>query len=123
MNHPFVRTQPAKLRMLSKFLRDRPEIRHQLFNIPANQFLAKPFDDLADQLVPQAQRKHDTGAGEQFVGAEQGGGKCVLGSRVDRIASRTLLEREANVTCFQGSNPMLSHVSCCEGKSSRFSET
>ena len=101
MNHPFVRTQPAKLRMLSKFLRDRPEIRHQLFNIPANQFLAKPFDDLADQLVPQAQRKHDTCAEDLLAGGEQRCGECVLRSRVDRIAAIALLQRKANVPCFQ----------------------
>ena len=101
MNHPFMRTQPAKLRMLSKFLRDRPEIRHQLFNFRADQFLAKAFNRFTNQSVPQAERKHDTGAEDLFVGAEQGGSKCVLGSRVYCIATRALLQRKAHVACFE----------------------
>ena len=101
VNDALMRTQPAKLRMLRKFLGNRSEIRHQFFDFPANQFLAKPFNRFANQLVPQAKRKHDAGAEDLLVGPEQGGGKCILGSRVYCVATRALLQRKARVACFE----------------------
>ena len=77
-----------KLRMLRESLRNRSELRHQCFNFPANQLLAKPFNRLANQLIPQTEREHDARAEEIVIGSEQGGSKCVLGSRVHGIAAR-----------------------------------
>ena len=101
MNHAFMGAEPAELGVLRKILCDRSEIRHQLFNFPADQFLAKPFNRFANQLVSQAEREHDAGAEEIAIGSEQGGGKGVLSSRVDCIAARALLEGESHVACFQ----------------------
>ena len=101
VNHAFMRTQPAKLRMLRKFLRDCPEIRHEVFKFLANEFFAQPFNRFANQFVPQAERKHDAGAEDFFVGGQQGGGKCVLGARVYRVAACAFLQREAHVACLQ----------------------
>ena len=101
MNDTFVRTQPTKLRMLSKLLRDHPEIRHQFVNFPADQLLAQPFNRLTNQLIPQTKRKHDAGAEDLVARSEQSGGKCVLGARVHSIATRSLFKREAQVACFQ----------------------
>lgn len=101
MNHSFLRTQPAKLRMLRKPLRDRAKTCHQFFNFHANQFLAEPFNSFANQLVAQAERKHDPGAENLLIAAEQRGSKCVLGSGVHGVAARAFLQREANVACLQ----------------------
>ena len=87
--------------MLGKFLCDRPEARHQLFNFPANQLLAQVFNRFTNQLVAQAKRKHDSGTEDFFVRPEQRGGKCVLGSRVHGVAAHSWFQREAYVACFQ----------------------
>jgi hypothetical protein len=86
--------------MLSEFLRDQSEVSHQLFDIPANQFLAKPFDRFTDQLVPQAERKHDTGP-KTFSSD-----RAMLWRMRTRLPSGPhrcprLAQREANVTRFQ----------------------
>jgi hypothetical protein len=67
--------------MLRESQRNLSELRHQFFNFSANQLLAKPFNRLTNQLVPQAECEHDTGA-EDIIVVEQGGSKCVLGSGV-----------------------------------------
>src|SRR5258708_12169060 len=101
MNQAFLGTQPAKLRMLRKLLRDRPEIRHQLFNLSANQLLAQPLDRLANQLVPQTKRKHDTRAECFALGTKQCRSKPVLCSRGHPVAPPPLFYPEPYVACFQ----------------------
>ena len=81
MNDALMRAQPAKLRVLRKSPCSRSEIRHQFFDFPSYQFLAKPFNRFTDQLIAQTKRKHDaTAEAALFLGAEQSGGKCVFGA-------------------------------------------
>jgi hypothetical protein len=85
------RAQPAELRMSGKFPRDRSEIRHQLFNVPADQLLSQAFNRLANQMVAQAEGKHDTGAENLLAEVEQRRSKpCSRGNRTSRVCSEVM---------------------------------
>src|SRR6201993_2550385 len=79
VHHTLMRAEPAKLRMLRQLLSNRSEVGHQIFDFPADQFAAKPFDHFANQLVPKAESEHNARA-KDLVGSEESGRKCILGA-------------------------------------------
>jgi hypothetical protein len=78
VNNTFVRTQPAKLGMLSEFLADIPKIGHEFFDLTDDDFRAELLDASTDNLIAQAEGQDEPRTKGVPASAKQGCGECVF---------------------------------------------
>ena len=110
MDHTFVRSQPAQLRIVCQLPRHLAEVRHQFFDMTTYKLFPQHLDRIAYQLVSIAQRQRYAGTKFSFVSCDQRRGKGVLGAGVYGIAAGAIGKGEANVSAFDRDDSLIVHI-------------
>ena len=75
VDNPFVRTQPAKLRIVRQLAKHAPKISHQLLDFLALNTPGVLADGFANQVISPAHRQHQARARESFIRMKTSNGK------------------------------------------------